>query len=63
MDFSLSVAGAASTALSMSTAQEALAIAALKAAEKERTSILELFSGRFGAGFRQRPRPLLNILV
>lgn len=63
MDFSLSVAGAASTALSMSTAQEALAIAALKAAEKEQTSILELFSGVSVPAADGGRGLVLNILV
>ena len=62
MDLSLSVAGAASTALSMSTAQEALAIAALKAVEKEQASILELFSDVSVAPDSFRGR-LLNIMV
>ena len=45
MDLSFNAAAAASTALSLSTVQEQLAIVALRAAEKEQTSILELFSG------------------
>jgi hypothetical protein len=64
MDFSLSAAAAASTALSTTSAQEALAIVALKSAEKTQTAILELFSSGFSVPPSNSGRGrVLNILV
>jgi len=43
-DMSLTAAGAAAGSLSAATAREALAITALKSAEREQAAILQLFA-------------------